>query len=393
MSTKLERSFLYETKIWKEITMKLCDYISEKDHRDLVMEVQLKELREDGLPIVIFGGGSNAKAVESFLSKNFISVAAFCEGSYYFSQGKIIHGKPVYEFGALPPNLKPCNMVLAASGKNIREIIEKPSEDIKNLYVFDVTVPLFSMSVQWVREHIRELDNTYQMLQDEESREVFLSFIEDKAGCVTKPVKPLWRLWTSDQYFNELYDPKAYSTHALIDCGAWIGDTAVQFLEFLREQKVNGTVYAFEPDPDNFRKLESNVQESDTIQCFPYAVGSERKSVFFATGNGSQSHHWEENSGMKVQMVAIDELLGDKNISMIKMDLEGAEVAALRGMRKIISEKMPMLAICVYHKVDDLITIPQCILELQRGGDKQYKFCLRHHSCTSYETVLYAVPE
>lgn len=77
MSTKLERSFLYETKIWKEITMKLCDYISEKDHRDLVMEVQLKELREDGLPIVIFGGGSNAKAVESFLSKNFISVAAF----------------------------------------------------------------------------------------------------------------------------------------------------------------------------------------------------------------------------------------------------------------------------------------------------------------------------
>ena len=284
-------------------------------------------------------------------------------------------------------------MVLAASGKSIREIIEEPSENIRSLYVFDVTTPLFSMTAQWVKQHVHELDATYQMLQDEESREVFLSFIEDKAGCVTKSVKPLWKLWTSDQYFNDLYDPKAYQEQGLIECGAWIGDTAEQYLDFLREQKVSGRVYAFEPDPDNYRKLENNAKRLEAVQCFPYAVGDERKRIFFTIGKGSQSRCQKENSGIEVQMVTVDELLSNKNISMIKMDLEGAEAAALRGMRKIISEQMPMLAICVYHKVDDLITIPQCILKLQTGRDKRYKFYLRHHSCTAYETVLYAVPE
>lgn len=375
---------------------RLKDCICKKGHGSIAMENQLIELKKAGLPVVIFGGGSGAKAMEKFLNQNDIDVAAFCESSYYYRQGKTVNGKPVYEYENLPQKYSPCNMVLAASGNSIRELIEKPIEAVKGLYVFDITKPLFFMSAEWVSEHIEELEDTYQLLEDDESREVFLAFIEDRSHCVAKPVGPLWRLWTSDQYFNDLYDPEEHICNTLVDCGAWVGDAAEQFLDFLKRHKRTGTVYSFEPDPDNFKKLMLNAQRVGNIQCFPYAVGDRRKKVYFETGNGSQSRCSETHWGTEVQMVSIDEMLGDKRISMVKMDLEGGEMAALRGMRRIILEQSPVLAVCVYHKVDDLIIIPQYLAGLKNetsGGMKKYKFYLRHHSCTSYELVMYAIPE
>lgn len=69
------------------------------------------------------------------------------------------------------------------------------------------------------------------------------------------------------------------------------------------------------------------------------------------------------------------------------MDIEGSELAALRGAEKTIKKSKPKLAICVYHKPEDLITIPQFISSLV----PEYKFFLRHHQYISWDTVLYAI--
>ena len=71
----------------------------------------------------------------------------------------------------------------------------------------------------------------------------------------------------------------------------------------------------------------------------------------------------------------------------IKMDIEGAEKRALRGAVEIIRRDKPMLAICVYHKNDDLLEIPKLIKEIV----PDYKFYLRHHNVAGTETVLYAI--
>ena len=91
-------------------------------------------------------------------------------------------------------------------------------------------------------------------------------------------------------------------------------------------------------------------------------------------------------------ILSIDQLVADKGIEhvdFIKMDIEGSELDALKGAEKTIRRFRPKLAICIYHKPDDYITIPKYISELQLG----YSFYIDHHMIFLNETVLFAVPE
>ena len=70
------------------------------------------------------------------------------------------------------------------------------------------------------------------------------------------------------------------------------------------------------------------------------------------------------------------------------MDIEGEELNALKGAKEIICKYKPKLAICVYHKPEDLYEIPKYIMDF--GLD--YKYYLRHHMREGYtETVFYAI--
>ena len=68
------------------------------------------------------------------------------------------------------------------------------------------------------------------------------------------------------------------------------------------------------------------------------------------------------------------------------MDVEGAELKSLMGARNTIVKNHPRLAICAYHKLEDLYEIPEYILSLV----PEYKFYLRHYASNAYELVLYA---
>ena len=69
------------------------------------------------------------------------------------------------------------------------------------------------------------------------------------------------------------------------------------------------------------------------------------------------------------------------------MDIEGAEMEALKGAESIIKSQKPKLAICVYHKEQDMTEIPIFIKKLV----PEYKLFMRHYSNDAGETVLYAV--
>lgn len=81
----------------------------------------------------------------------------------------------------------------------------------------------------------------------------------------------------------------------------------------------------------------------------------------------------------------MDEYLEEK-CTILKMDIEGSELKALNGARKIITEQKPKLAICVYHRPDDLYMIPELIHDLV----PEYRFKIRQHAYSPFETVLYA---
>ena len=196
-----------------------------------------------------------------------------------------------------------------------------------------------------------------------------------------------------DYYFYE--DPEQYfgpdfmkyeADEVLVDAGCYNLNSSLKFREHCGRLK---KIYAFEPDPENYavcleKKARFGLSE---VQLFPAGVWSEETVLHFSATNDGGSHISEEGA-VTVPVMSIDETVDPADrVTMIKMDIEGAELEALNGARKVIQRDRPKLAICIYHKPEDMTEIPLYIKELV----PEYKLYVRHHSNIDSETVLYAI--
>lgn len=148
-------------------------------------------------------------------------------------------------------------------------------------------------------------------------------------------------------------------------------------------------VYAFEPDPDNYQRCLRNKSlfEKEIIELLPYATWSEKTKLYFIASSDGASRI-AENSQICMEAIPIDEVVDPKEtITFIKMDVEGAELESLKGASETIQRCKPKLAVCIYHKPEDMTEIPLYIKSLV----PEYKLYIRHHSNSVAETVLYAV--
>jgi FkbM family methyltransferase len=150
-------------------------------------------------------------------------------------------------------------------------------------------------------------------------------------------------------------------------------------------------IYAFEPDKKNFQACEEvlcNTASLDRsrISLYPEGLWNSRKVLsFHETGGGGASLSMEGN--VRIPVTSLDAVLAGRKVTYIKLDIEGAEKEALEGAKETICKYKPKLAICLYHKFEDVIEVPLHILRLVPS----YKMYIRHYSTFHYETVLYCV--
>jgi FkbM family methyltransferase len=175
-----------------------------------------------------------------------------------------------------------------------------------------------------------------------------------------------------------------------VDCGAFDGDTIAQLT--VRVGNAFRTVHAIEADPLSLEKLNANLHQmrpavSSKIQIHPCAVGAEHKRVRFET-TGTVDSKICSDGGVEVDCLPLDELFSTTPVTMIKMDIEGAEYDALRGGTNVIKRDQPILAICVYHTQSDIWRIPLLIREML----PKHRLYLRGYEGDGFQTVMYAVP-
>lgn len=371
----------------------------------------IEEMRASKYPLLILGGGVRGKLIADWFETESIKFEAFVETAKFWSEGKTLLGKSVYKYESLAEHFDKCNLFFAATGPGIMEIWNNPAPVVNKAYYINRYTPYFGdvkMTVDWLNEHLDEFDETYQMLEDEESRQIFLAYIEERTHCLKVKVPRIFELVSpSAAYFNELYDTNRYEHHTFADCGAFDGDSLEDFLKFMRAHNRTGSVYSFEPDMKNFKLLEQVAERmkaeglGDDIRCFPCGVGDKNETISFVMSRSGIRSYFEgqgtpkdtvAGSVTEVKVVRLDDVLKGTTVSSIKMDIEGSEMSALHGAASIIKEQLPYLAICVYHRDDDLITIPRYIQQLARQAGKRYKFYLRQHNFAISDTVLYAVP-
>ncbi len=83
-------------------------------------------------------------------------------------------------------------------------------------------------------------------------------------------------------------------------------------------------------------------------------------------------------------MKCLDSVVKDR-VSFIKLDIEGSELEALKGARETIRRNKPRMAICIYHKPEDIWEIPRYIKSLV----PEYHMAVRHYMTYLYDTILY----
>ncbi len=194
-------------------------------------------------------------------------------------------------------------------------------------------------------------------------------------------------IMTKEEYFlDEIFtftDKEIY-----VDAGAFDGDTVLGFIKKVREFK---KVYSFEADKNNFDKmllrlqLAEQVYGKDKINCFNAALADYTGKIsFLSLGNeSSKVNKIKLDNGSKLDCMTLDSVVEDA--TYIKMDIEGSELDALKGAEKLIKSKKPKMAICIYHRSEDLWQIPAYIHTLV----PEYKMFIRHHGNIYYDTVLY----
>lgn len=218
-------------------------------------------------------------------------------------------------------------------------------------------------------------------------REMYEQLIHDEipAEKIVNVGKMLDNL-AKDQYFDLEFMKPAENGEIFVDVGSFDGMTSVYFNDWSHGDSY---VYAFEPDPENAEKCHDNLESRHiSHEVIKKGVWSDDAMLHFrAVANGTSSI--SDMGGTAVEVTSLDQALEGKEITFIKMDIEGAEYRALIGARNVIVKNTPKLAISIYHKPEDIWELPKIIMEYCPN----YRFYLRHYSLTDYETVLYAICE
>jgi len=197
-------------------------------------------------------------------------------------------------------------------------------------------------------------------------------------------------LGTAEQYFGPEF-LKFEDREVFVDVGCFDFGSSLALAEHCKCVKS----YAFEPDPQNYLKCKKriekrNIKRLPEVKLFSCGAWSEKTTLRFNASADMNSRQAKDDDTdiVLIPTITIDEVIdpGDR-ITMIKMDIEGAELEALKGAKETIQRDRPKLAICIYHKPEDLWEIPLYIKELV----PEYRFYIRHHGFGKSETVLYAI--
>jgi len=347
------------------------------------------------IPVIIYGAGNFGKDIYQCLIQSGIRVIAFLDRKA--TPESQWNGVPIY-----PPDWqdlsnsqkKIVKIIIAIHNRDIEipPIISKLRligyrHFIQPVELYDT----FSEQLGdrfWLTSRLSykawqaEIDECLSLWEDALSRKLFETLLNYRIQGNTE-ILPMPDL--AHQYFpNDI--PAWSSPIRFIDCGAYDGDT-------LRNAQNIGlkfdSVVLFEPDHVNFNRLTHFVvNEWDSPAfCWPCGVHSSTDQMRFAL-DGGEGGKLNEASGSNIQVVALDDVIYGFRPNLIKMDIEGAEIEALLGAKRLIIENEPGLAISVYHHPRHIWQIPLLV----KTWNLDYRFYLRLHGHNGFDTVMYALP-
>ena len=346
---------------------------------DFIQETQRMRELLTGKPLVLYGAGTIGDSAARLLTHYHIVVDCFCDKN-----------KSGVRPGSGLPILSPSQMIAQYPEANIiicsvnyrEEIIRELARcgiPAKRIFCRD-RLHLHEMVYKDFLPHVEGYRRTYGLLQDNQSKQVLLERIG--RYLTSSPI-------TASECRKQYFDPEIVTLdpgEVFVDGGMYTGDTAQLFVRLCNGRYRH--YYGFEPDEQNFLTAEKDLMGNERFTLVKKGLWSQEGRLSFSGNLSSGSRLDEGGSGEYAEVTALDMFFQEREApTFIKMDIEGAEKEALIGAEQIIRCHKPKLAICVYHKPEDIYVLPELINSFR----EDYRFYLRHYSNTIYETELYAV--
>ena len=239
----------------------------------------------------------------------------------------------------------------------------------------------------FLKENVKELKKFYTSLSDYRSKKTFYAIVNNWYNYDLKNLGEV-----IEKYFPHYFDLDIIpicKNEVFVDLGAYTGDTIEEFINTYGDESYK-KIYAYEITDDSMHALKEN------LYSYPRIIYT-KKAVMDFVGNGSIIAHEISTSSNQVLneeegdllITTLDEDIKEK-ITILKMDIEGSEIHALKGSEKHLIEDHPTLIISIYHGYDDFLRIWKYINSLEI----HYKYYLRYYGGPIFPTeiVLYAVP-
>lgn len=159
-------------------------------------------------------------------------------------------------------------------------------------------------------------------------------------------------------FYKSIFEPDIGHLHflvrpgtSIVDVGANVGFFTLKFSKWVSD---GGGVIAIEPEPENLEALKRAIARNRTANIeIIQAAAAEKEGVLHLSLNQlNPADHRLAEQGIPVLAVTIDGLLHERGwppVSLIKIDVQGAEPRALAGAREAILRFHP----AIFIEVDD----------------------------------------
>lgn len=208
-----------------------------------------------------------------------------------------------------------------------------------------------------------------------------IPILEKGSGFRTMPDDPFWfrlELLTNRHEVETItqLDKLAAPGMTMLDIGAHVGYYSRRYAKILGE---NGRIFAFEPHPRTFAALQHNVKRLPQVTAVQLALAEQEGTAElhdYLMMSASGSLHYDETMAalqksqthatdiaprigqtfsaqtFTVRTTLVDDFLaaqGVEQVDLVKMDIEGAEIGALRGMKHTIANSPNLVLVMEYN--------------------------------------------
>lgn len=334
----------------------------------------------------IFGASDTGKILLDMLQQEGVSIKGIWDNDI-LKQGETIHDVEIISYERLSRD-EGFNLFIGCA-----YVLQEESriQALKDVSLFQVGKTKEGLKRQFepmkdkIPQFVEQIRKSKKYYKDEMSVRVLDATIE---YIVSYNVEAMQKVVSKEEhYFIAEVMERLPQQAVFVDCGAF----TAEFPRALKKQNIHfRKCYCFEMDKENCSIAEKNVKllgcesEVDIV----HSGVAEKNGYLYFESNGASSRLVDHETQNRIQVSSLDTYFQNSRIDFIKMDIEGAELGALKGGISVIKRDRPILAISVYHSLEDRINIPKYLYEQLDN----YDFYLRQHSIWFSETVLYAVP-